>query len=81
MFRNGLWHDTHAHPVPDAVLDVLAALVARVRPPGVLLERDDAYPSDVELAAELASIRAVVDGSRPGSAREPVAGSDAHAVN
>jgi len=79
MFRNGLWHDTHAHPVPDATLDVLAELVTRVHPPGVLLERDDAYPSDSELAAELASIRAVTDGSRPGPAREPAAGSDAHA--
>jgi uncharacterized protein (UPF0276 family) len=63
--RDGLWHDTHAHPVPEAILDVLAALAERVRPPGVLLERDDAYPADSELAAELAAIRAVVDGSRP----------------
>jgi uncharacterized protein len=63
--RDGLWHDTHAHPVPEAILDVLAALAERVRPPGVLLERDDAYPADSELAAELAAIRAVVDGGRP----------------
>jgi uncharacterized protein len=63
--RDGLWHDTHAHPVPEAILDVLAALAERVRPPGVLLERDDAYPADSELAAELAALRAVVDGSRP----------------
>lgn len=66
--RDGLWHDTHAHPVPDAILDVLAALAERVRPPGVLLERDDAYPADSELAAELAAIRAVVDGGPPRSA-------------
>jgi uncharacterized protein (UPF0276 family) len=65
--RDGLWHDTHAHPVPEAILDVLAALAERVRPPGVLLERDDAYPADSELAAELAAIRAMVDGSRPGA--------------
>jgi uncharacterized protein len=63
--RDGLWHDTHAHPVPGAILDVLAALAERARPPGVLLERDDAYPADSELAAELAAIRAVVDCSRP----------------
>ena len=62
VLRDGLWHDTHAHPVPEAILDVLAALAERVRPPGVLLERDDAYPADAELAAELAAIRAVVDG-------------------
>ena len=57
VLRDGLWHDTHAHPVPQAILDVLAALANRVPLPGVLLERDDAYPSDAELAAELAAIR------------------------
>jgi uncharacterized protein len=65
MLRDGLWHDTHAHPVPEAILDVLAALAGRARPLGVLLERDDAYPADAELAAELASIRAVVEGGGP----------------
>jgi uncharacterized protein len=63
--RDGLWHDTHAHPVPAAVLDLLAELCARVTVPGVLLERDDAFPSDAALAAELAAIRGVVEGSRP----------------
>lgn len=64
VLRDGLWHDTHAHPVPDAILDVLTALTCRIQPPGVLLERDDAYPSDAELAAELTEIRAVVDAAR-----------------
>lgn len=58
--HDGIYHDTHAHPVPADVLDVLARLCARVRPPGVLLERDDRYPADADLAAELAAIRAVV---------------------
>ena len=40
-------------------------LCARHRPPAVLLERDDDYPPDAELAAELAAIRAVVDGGAP----------------
>lgn len=56
--RDGLYHDTHAHPVPPAVLELLTALRERIEPPGVLLERDDDYPSDTELAAELAAIRA-----------------------
>jgi hypothetical protein len=64
VLRDGLWHDTHAHRVPQAILDVLAALADRAAVPGVLLERDDAYPSDAELAAELGAIRAVVSGSR-----------------
>jgi len=64
MLRDGLWHDTHAHPVPGAILDVLGALADRVHPPGVLLERDDAYPPDAELAAELSAIRTVVESRR-----------------
>ncbi|MFF8599776.1 DUF692 family multinuclear iron-containing protein [Streptomyces sp. NPDC015232] len=69
--RDGVWHDTHAHPVPPAVLDVLADLCARVTPPGVLLERDDRFPAPEELAAELAAIRTTVEsaGSATGSAR------------
>lgn len=55
--RDGVWHDTHAHPVTRPVLDILAGLRARVAPPGVLLERDDDFPPPEELAAELAVIR------------------------
>ncbi|MEU1321876.1 multinuclear nonheme iron-dependent oxidase [Streptomyces microflavus] len=55
--RDGVWHDTHAHPVTAPVLDVLAELRSRVDPPGVLLERDDAFPPGAELAAELETIR------------------------
>ena len=62
--HDGLYHDTHAHAVPPAVLDVLGQLCARVDPPGVLLERDDDYPSDADLSAELAAIRAVVTKPR-----------------
>ncbi|WP_405959284.1 DUF692 domain-containing protein [Streptomyces sp. NBC_00868] len=58
--RGGVWHDTHAHPVPPVVLDVLAELRSRVDPPGVLLERDDDFPPEPELAGELAAIRAVL---------------------
>ncbi|MFD3872064.1 DUF692 domain-containing protein [Streptomyces sp. NPDC058623] len=68
--RDGVWHDTHAHPVPPVVLDVLAQLRERVDPPGVLLERDDDFPPEVELAGELERIRAVAGaaptGRRPG---------------
>jgi hypothetical protein len=58
--RDGLYHDTHAHPVLPEVLELLGELRSRVDPPGVLLERDDDYPTDTELAGELAAIRAVV---------------------
>jgi uncharacterized protein len=56
--RDGAYHDTHAHPVLPAVLDLLRELASRTFLPGVLLERDDDYPSDAELAAELATVRA-----------------------
>lgn len=61
--HDGVYHDTHAHAVPTQVLDVLRWLCARVHPPGVLLERDDRYPADADLASELAAIRAVVEQS------------------
>ncbi|MGA5168384.1 MULTISPECIES: DUF692 domain-containing protein [Streptomyces] len=74
--RDGVWHDSHAHPVPPAVLDILSDLASRATPPGVLLERDDDFPPAEELAAELAAIRATVRGAaiRPAKAEPgPVA--------
>ncbi|MFE5022408.1 DUF692 domain-containing protein [Streptomyces sp. NPDC056656] len=55
--RDGVWHDSHAHPVPRPVLDILADLASRVSPPGVLLERDENFPAPRELERELAEIR------------------------
>ncbi|MGV9315291.1 DUF692 domain-containing protein [Streptomyces sp. NPDC003691] len=63
--RDGVWHDTHAHPVPEPVLDVLRELASRISPPGVLLERDDDFPPEAELASELDSIRTVLRTARP----------------
>ncbi|MFD9439974.1 DUF692 domain-containing protein [Streptomyces sp. NPDC060006] len=59
--RDGVWHDSHAHAVPAVVLDVLADLASRVRPPGVLLERDENFPEPAELERELAAIRETVE--------------------
>ncbi|PIM69895.1 endonuclease [Streptomyces sp. JV178] len=58
--RDGVWHDSHAHPVPRQVLDVLAELASRVAPPGVLLERDENFPEPAELERELDAIRGVM---------------------
>ncbi|MCT9090652.1 DUF692 family protein [Streptomyces sp. ASQP_92] len=71
--RDGVWHDTHAHPVPRPVLDVLAELAARVTPPGVLLERDEAFPPTAELAGELDAIRSTLRSAtrRPGRPETP----------
>ncbi|MFI9628409.1 DUF692 domain-containing protein [Streptomyces sp. NPDC052042] len=83
--KDGVWHDTHAHPVTRPVLDVLAELRSRVDPPGVLLERDDAFPPAEELAGELTAIRATLDRAAVAPARGggivscPVAGPGASA--
>ncbi|MFD4575614.1 DUF692 family multinuclear iron-containing protein [Streptomyces sp. NPDC058417] len=59
--RDGVWHDSHAHPVPRPVLDILTDLTSRVAPPGVLLERDENFPEPGELERELVSIREAVE--------------------
>lgn len=69
--RNGVWHDTHAHPVTAPVLEVLAELRSRVDPPGVLLERDDAFPPAAELADELDAIRATLRKAAPPAGPRP----------
>ncbi|MER8070931.1 DUF692 domain-containing protein [Streptomyces sp. NPDC094034] len=67
--RDGVWHDTHAHPVTPPVLDVLSELRARVAPPGVLLERDDDFPPAAELAGELTTIRETIIATTATTAR------------
>ncbi|MFI9612212.1 DUF692 domain-containing protein [Streptomyces sp. NPDC052023] len=63
--RDGVWHDSHAHPVPRPVLDILTDLASRISPPGVLLERDENFPEPAELERELAAIRgALEEGAR-----------------
>ncbi|MFB7953186.1 DUF692 family multinuclear iron-containing protein [Streptomyces sp. NPDC056045] len=76
--KDGVWHDTHAHPVTRPVLDVLAELRSRVDPPGVLLERDDDFPPAGELAAELATIRTTLDLAAPGATSPAAATGTAH---
>ncbi|MFF8710683.1 DUF692 domain-containing protein [Streptomyces sp. NPDC015184] len=76
--KDGVWHDTHAHPVTRPVLDVLAELRSRVDPPGVLLERDDDFPPAGELAAELAMIRTTLDRAAPGATPPAAATGTAH---
>lgn len=62
--RDGVWHDSHAHPVPEPVLGILSDLASRVTPPGVLLERDENFPEPGELERELAAIGKAVELGR-----------------
>src|SRR5690606_30831043 len=72
--RDGVWHDSHAHPVPRPVLDILADLASRTSPPGVLLERDENFPAPSELRTELDAVREALDkGAARRSAARPAA--------
>lgn len=79
--RDGVWHDSHAHPVPRPVLDILTDLASRVSPPGVLLERDENFPEPAVLELELDAIgTALRDGERRAVKRELIRlGQDARA--
>lgn len=56
VLSNGLYRDTHSTTVSKNSLDVLEELCTYVDPPGILLERDENYPTKDELHAELKSI-------------------------
>jgi uncharacterized protein (UPF0276 family) len=63
--QRGLYHDTHAHEVPAGVRELLIELCARTDIPGVMLERDDRFPTDGRLGDELDGIaEAVAEGNR-----------------
>ncbi|WP_225830552.1 DUF692 domain-containing protein [Streptomyces sp. NK08204] len=80
--RDGVWHDSHAHPVPQQVLGILSDLAARVAPPGVLLERDENFPGPAELERELKAIRgAVVAGRAARAERRPTSTTRAGSAN
>jgi uncharacterized protein len=68
--RDGVYHDTHADPVVPGVLRLVEELFALADAPGVLLERDDDFPPDAELLAEL---RAIADAVRRGGERRVAA--------
>lgn len=58
--RESLYHDTHAHAVPEGPLALLEELCARVEPPAVMLERDDGFGPGFDLGEALAAIAAAV---------------------
>lgn len=58
--HDGIYHDTHAGPLPAEVIDLLEELCALCDPPGVLLERDDDFPGEQEFLEEMAKIEGAV---------------------
>ena len=60
---DGVYHDTHAGPVPPAAVDLLRQLAALAPVPGAMLERDDRFPPEAELNRELDAIRDALRGA------------------
>ena len=63
--RGGLYHDTHAHPVPAGALALAHEAASRLALPGLLLERDARFPPEAELHAELEGLAQVLRAGRP----------------
>jgi uncharacterized protein (UPF0276 family) len=53
--------DTHSHPVPDAVLDLLEHTLRRQRPAAIILERDEKLDAVDEILNDLARMRLRVE--------------------
>jgi uncharacterized protein (UPF0276 family) len=66
VHRDGMYHDTHSDPVVPGVLTLVEELFALTDAPGVLLERDDGFPPQDELLAEVLAIDAA---AKRGAAR------------
>ncbi len=64
VHRDGVYHDTHSDPVVPGVLALVEELFALTDAPGLLLERDDNFPAEEELASELDAIRAAARRGR-----------------
>ena len=72
---NVLVLDEPTNDLDIETLDLLEELSARVELPGVMLERDDNFPTEAELNAELDQIAAAVErGAQQRSSRARAAG-------
>lgn len=56
VFKQGLYHDTHCHPLKEQSLKLLGELKKITNVPRVMLERDDDFPPPQELLDELEAI-------------------------
>jgi uncharacterized protein len=59
--RDGVWHDSHAAPVPDEVFALASEMAARRPGLAYLLERDDNFPAANEIEAELDRLADVLE--------------------
>jgi hypothetical protein len=59
----GLEHDTHSAAIPERTWRLLEELCRRIRPPAVLIERDNDLPPVDELLREVARARAILEAA------------------
>jgi uncharacterized protein (UPF0276 family) len=68
-WQDGVLLDTHSHPVPADVLELLAMTAPRMPAlKAVMIERDQNFPAGSELLAELHRVREVLATTWPGAA-------------
>jgi uncharacterized protein (UPF0276 family) len=76
VYEEGFYFDTHAHPVPEGVFDLVARVLSTAGDVPMVLERDARFPVFAELTAELARLAEAANrsGRRPARAepRKPV---------
>jgi hypothetical protein len=65
FLQQPLLSDSHSHPVPEAVLDLLDYALARHAPATIVLERDDRFDAVDEILDDIARIRSRVAGQQP----------------
>lgn len=66
--------DSHDRPIPEEVYDILTLVLAEVSPRAVVLERDGAFPTELELLEELERLAAMLvncNGGPPPFADKP----------
>jgi uncharacterized protein (UPF0276 family) len=63
--ERGFYYDTHAHPVPDAVIDLVARVLAIAPRIPIIVERDTAFPPFEELLAEVTRLATLPPGAAP----------------
>jgi uncharacterized protein (UPF0276 family) len=67
-WQDGVLLDTHSHPVPTDVLDLLSVTAPRMPAlKAVMIERDQNFPVGNEMLAELHHVRDVLTATMPGA--------------
>lgn len=56
IFKNGLYHDSHCHPLREQSVRLLSQLKKMCTVPRVMLERDDKFPPSAEIENELGEL-------------------------